>query len=51
MGTPNETDWPGCSELPVMKKFTFQPRPNRFHTVISTATITSNTFDLLSRYI
>lgn len=49
MGTPNEDIWPGCSELPVMKKFTFQARPNKFHTVISKATITTNTFDLLSR--
>merc|ERR1712137_223390 len=48
MGTPNETIWPGCSELPVMKKFTFTKHPNRFREQIP-STVSANTYDLLTK--
>ena len=51
MGTPNEEIWPGCSNLPVMQKFTFSRKPNRLHELIPPASVTSNTFDLLSRFV
>eukprot|EP00339_Tiarina_fusa_P023017 CAMPEP_0117028586 /NCGR_PEP_ID=MMETSP0472-20121206/20773_1 /TAXON_ID=693140 ORGANISM="Tiarina fusus, Strain LIS" /NCGR_SAMPLE_ID=MMETSP0472 /ASSEMBLY_ACC=CAM_ASM_000603 /LENGTH=355 /DNA_ID=CAMNT_0004736117 /DNA_START=142 /DNA_END=1205 /DNA_ORIENTATION=- len=47
MGTPEEDSWPGCSELPVMKKFSFTRKPNRLREVIPP--VTANTFDLLEK--
>lgn len=50
MGTPNEDDWPGCSELPLMQKFSFTPkRPFQLHNVISPNSVTTHTWDLLCK--
>merc|ERR1712232_1418199 len=49
LGTPEEHSWPGCSNLPLMQKFSFTPkRPYRLHDVIP-ASVTGNTYDLLSK--
>jgi len=48
MGTPDETAWPGFSELPYPKKMKFRKYPPRIRQTISSAT-TEAGFELLMR--